>query len=57
MGLELNYGNLSSDIRYISRSINKERTVKLKNGSLVYFAMNPLWLNDSKARLASQHKE
>ena len=57
MGLELNYGNISSDIRYISRAINKERTVKLKNGSLVYFAMNPLWLNDSKARLASQHKE
>ena len=36
MGLELNEGNKSSDIRYISRSINKERTVKLKNGSLVY---------------------
>ena len=57
MGLELNDGNTSSDIRYISRAINKEKTVKLKNGSLVYFAMNPLWLNDSKARLASQHKE
>ena len=50
MGLDLNFGNISSDIRYVSRAINKERTVKLKNGSLVYFAMNPLWFKDSKAR-------
>lgn len=48
--IELNAGNMSRDIRYISRAINKERTVKLKNGSLVYFAMNPLWFNDSRAR-------
>ena len=57
MGLELNDGNTSSDIRYISRAINKEKTVKLKNGSLVYFAMNPLWLNDSKARQSQRIDE
>ena len=57
MGLELNDGNTSSDIRYISRAINKERTVKLKNGSLVYFAMNPLWFSDSKARQSQRINE
>ena len=57
MGLELNDGNTSSDIRYISRAINKEKTVKLKNGSLVYFAMNPLWFKDSKARQSQRTNE
>ena len=57
MGLELNDGNTSSDIRYISRAINKEKTVKLKNGSLVYFAMNPLWFKDSKARQSQRITE
>ena len=48
---------MSKDIRYISRAINKEKTVKLKNGSLVYFAMNPLWFKDSKARQSQRIKE
>ena len=48
---------MSKDIRYISRAINKEKTVKLKNGSLVYFAMNPLWFKDSKARQSQRTNE
>lgn len=59
---------MSKDIRYISTlrpsqgpwargAINKEKTVKLKNGSLVYFAMNPLWFKDSKARQSQRTNE
>ena len=57
MGLELNNGDMSSDIKYISRAINKERAIKLKTGYLVYFAMNPLWFNNSIARQSQRIKE